>query len=240
MEAMAIAVRLRATRRLGEILMADGRRPERPKKVGGGKVSPSLKELGISKDLSAKAKSYARWDREDFERALAKLEAGIAARTHRPTTDLLRFKLDAEPEPEAPEGKYEAVIVDPDWTEVPRDHTIPAPPIWRDGCHVFLWTKPQDLPRALATNATWKAKYCCLFVWKPTGENRIELIIYARAGSPTFKETKRFACAFEAPGDRPDGRPSQFYDTIERVCKGPIGEFSGSNPNQSPGRAQTR
>lgn len=72
----------------------------------------------------------------------------------------------------------------------------------------------------------WQAAYACTMVWRPTGEDRIEPTIYARVGKPRdFKTTKGFQSAFEADADRPDGRPSHFYETLRRVCEGEIAEI---------------
>lgn len=96
------------------------------------------------------------------------------------------------------------------------------------GAHVFLWTTHRFLPHAFPILKATGARYSCTFTWKkPNGVQPFgcpkfnsEFVLYGRVGKPSFSETKRFYCAFDAPQRGHSIKPSEFYETIQRVTNG--------------------
>lgn len=102
-------------------------------------------------------------------------------------------------------------------------------PIMAADCHVFIWTTQKFLPMSLRLLDAWGGlRYVLTMVWhKPGGFQPIglpqyncEFIVYARAGSPSFVDTKAFNCCFEAPRREHGRKPDEFYDVIRRVTVG--------------------
>lgn len=103
--------------------------------------------------------------------------------------------------------------------------TIPA----ADNCHLFCWTIQKFSPVAACQIVkSWGFRYICTFGWhKPGGfqpfglpQYNLELIIYARKGTPTFVDTKDFNVCFQAPRGRHSEKPEAFYEMIRRVTSG--------------------
>ncbi len=145
--------------------------------------------------------------------------------------------------PPPPEGRYDAIVVDPPWPvqiiqrEVrPNQISMPYPIMTiqeieeieipaNDSCHLFLWTTHKWLPSSFAILSSWTFKYVCTFTWhKPGGfqpvglpQYNCEFILYARRGTPVFRDTKNFPVCFEAPRGRHSEKPDYFYEMVARV-----------------------
>jgi len=144
------------------------------------------------------------------------------------------------------DGKYDVIVIDPPWkmSKIDRDITpeqtgldyptmteaelsaIPLP--METDCHVFLWTTHKFLPVALRLVDGWSLKYTLTFVWHKNGgfqpfnlpQYNCEFIIYARNGSPKFRDTKDFFTCFDAPRTGHSQKPEEFYNVIRRVTAG--------------------
>ena len=143
-------------------------------------------------------------------------------------------------------GLYDVIVVDPPWptAKIERDVrpnqtgfdypvmelaelqqlTIPA----EDDCHLWLWTTHKFLPEAFGLLKAWNFNYVCAFVWhKPGGfqpvglpQYNCEFALYARKGTPAFKDTKNLPVCFDAPRGAHSEKPGEFYEMVARVTAG--------------------
>lgn len=137
METDAAEIRLRAERRLGEML-AETRRARGAAGVGpiavptgNSNQPPTLEELGIDRKLSSRAQKLAAVPEADFEGRLASWRDGIAAGNDRVTVNLLnrdgKARSRAERERDLagrirdlPDRRYGVILADPEWRFEPR------------------------------------------------------------------------------------------------------------------------
>ena len=281
MELDAIEIRIRAERRLGEILKVErdaGRLATRETAVKSSTTEEldTLTDIGVDKKLSARAGKLAGWREPEFEAEVAQWRELIEAGLDRPKADIMRAKqrreqreaAEAMAEPSQIDEVYPVIVIDPPWpmgrihrnvrpNQTGLDYPtmgldeigaldIPATP----DCHLFLWTTQKFLPPALDIAGAWGFRYVCLFTWhKPGGfqpvglpQYNAEHVVYARKGSPTFRDTKAFPLCFSASRGAHSEKPTEFYDMIRRVTEGPridmFGrrDISGFKPwgNQAP------
>lgn len=152
---------------------------------------------------------------------------------------------------ETPKGKYRCIVIDPPWDvqKYERDvrpnqsADLDYPTLTHeqiaefdiggmssdDGCHLFCWTTQKHLPPTLAIVEQWGFKYCLVMVWHKNGgpqpfglpQYNCEFVVYARRGSPEFRDTKQFFTCFNAQRREHSRKPDEFYELIERVTYGP-------------------
>ena len=151
--------------------------------------------------------------------------------------------------------RYGTIVIDPPWDmeKIKRDvrpnqvafdyptmteeelERFPVADMAADDCHLFCWTTMKFLPVALRLISAWRFKYYGLMVWyKPGGfqphgfyQNNCEFVIYARNGSPKFRDTQAFMACFQGERREHSRKPDVFYDTIRRVTSdGRIDVFS--------------
>ncbi len=153
--------------------------------------------------------------------------------------------------PEAPEGKYKTIVIDPPWP-IEKIERIVAPKQKKDigyqlmdieeikqlpmadlfhegGCNVFLWTTHKHLPVSFEILATWGVKYICTMVWHKKGgfqpfnlpQYNCEFVLYGHSGPIEFTETKDFMCCFNGKRLGHSVKPSEFFSVIQRVSPKP-------------------
>lgn len=137
LEIDAAEIRLRAERRLGELIEAQkesvglnkGGRPktgadEEPVKTGADEEPvyiPKLSDIGIDKKLSSRAQKLAAVPEEQFETMLTDWRERVEQENERVTTNLIRAGERARRDEELPrsielpEGKYSVIYADPPW-----------------------------------------------------------------------------------------------------------------------------
>ena len=147
-----------------------------------------------------------------------------------------------------PQGKYyDVIVVDPPWPmqKIERDvapnqvseldyPTMDIEEIEQleipsaDNCHLFMWATQKFLPMAFNILNKWDFKYVCCFCWhKPGGfqpfglpQYNWEPCLYARKGTPKFRDLKAFSLCFNAGRGKHSEKPNEFYEMVERVTGG--------------------
>jgi N6-adenosine-specific RNA methylase IME4 len=219
---------------------------DRPAPRGPGSAAKA-QAIGVTRAAVERAEYIKTHNPEAAQKVAAgDMSASQAVRETRKQLQQERLAEVASREIELPTGLYDVIVVDPPWpmekierdvrpNQVAFDYPtmteaeladlhIPAD---RD-CHVWLWTTHRFLPMALRLLDAWNLKYVCTFVWhKPGGFQPIglpqynsEFALYARAGSPSFIDTKALPTCFDAPRGKHSEKPEEFYETIRRVTGG--------------------
>lgn len=129
LEVDAAEIRMRAERRLGEIIkaqketvgLATGGDAMRARFQPGTEVRPTLADAGIDKKLSSRAQKLAAVPEAEFEGMLGEWRERVGRENERVTTNLLKAgervrNNDSLTAPEIPEGKYSVIYADPPWT----------------------------------------------------------------------------------------------------------------------------
>jgi len=228
MQAKAITIRLRAERRLGELIKAQGRSQGRP-------PADAERNLQIQTEL-AKGKPTEEVSREHgiSQRQVQRIQNQAPAPVAVQSTlkelginpnDSCKAKTIAsmnETDFEQSLAELEARNIKGK-TRPTKDilsaHRKPFSPInpeggsptviFEDMCcdvpiegdwNIFVWCNPSQLPQGIAFLKKLGASYRCLFTWSGEGENeyRFETVIYGFIGKPQIKDNKGFRTAFTA------------------------------------------
>lgn len=130
LEVDAAEIRLRAERRLGEILRdtpkaTGGTHGGRPTKLGAKQepsfnAPPTLADMGIDKKLSSRAQKLAAVPEPEFENQIAGWRDRVSQESERVTTSLIRRGEREQrdqnlKQPEIPDGQYGLIYADPPW-----------------------------------------------------------------------------------------------------------------------------
>ena len=197
LEIAAMEYRVRAERRLGEILaetpLHRGGRPGRAKPLDQVEGFPTLAELGLTYDQAARAQRVAALDAAEFERRVADWRKQEARRRGRAVASLL--KQVARPAAPAktrplPEGTYRCILADPPWPfearssagedRAPANHyptmtvadiaALPVEDLAAPDCLLLLWAQWNDLQGALDVIDAWGFRPITGgFVWAKEG-----------------------------------------------------------------------
>lgn len=199
LEIDAAEIRMRAERRLGELM--EYQRQTVGMNTGAKGVGtevrvdtkPTLAEAGIDKNLADRARKMAAVPEEKFEAALGEWRERVADETMRVTSNLLlageRAQAKAAPISKT-EGKYSCIVIDPPWQMEKIERDVRPNQAWFDyptmdegelssfdvggmaeeNCHLFCWTTQKFLPMSLRLIEAWGFKYVLTMVWhKPGG-----------------------------------------------------------------------
>lgn len=193
MQNWAAEIRIRAERKLGEMLptvISHGG----DRKSSGHDGNLKLSDIGVHPKLSSRAQAIAAVPEEDFEKAINKhreqqkeLTSTTIRRIYAAGKKNQELEKIRSGEVKAPVGKYDVIVIDPPWQmeKIARDVApdqagfdyptmtedeltvldIPS----ADDCHVFVWTTHKHLPMAMRLLGKWGMDYICTFVWHKNG-----------------------------------------------------------------------
>lgn len=220
--------------------------PELAHAVESGRVSVSAAADVAELPKETQREIVAKGEKEILEAAKQIRHARAGERKQR-NDELRSAAMAIEP----PQGKYRCIVIDPPWDvqKFERDirpnqsSELDYPTLTHDqiaefdiggmasddGCHLFCWTTQKHLPPTLAIIEQWGFSYCLVMVWHKNGgpqpfglpQYNCEFVVYARRGSPDFRDTKQFFTCFNAPRREHSRKPDEFYELIERVTYGP-------------------
>ena len=130
LETDAAEIRIRAERRLGELIaaqkagpgLAPGGQPYQSTCTNGEQVAPTLADAGIDRKLSSRAQKMAAVPPEEFEQLVAGWRGRIESENERVTTNLLKAGARASRDErlaaqvaEMPDGEFGVIYADPAW-----------------------------------------------------------------------------------------------------------------------------
>ena len=197
----AAEYKLRAERRLGEIL-AITERAKRPPGPGRGKVgSPAvptlsdvatLSDMGLSKKVSSRAQKLAAVSADIFEAKIAQAkgstkELGFSTFADRAAREIVHRAKLSEP---LPEGKYRVIYADPPWKyrdsglddyghaerhypsmSIEELCELPVKSLSAEDAVLFLWVTAPMLEEAFRVIDAWDFTYKAMFVWDKVKHN---------------------------------------------------------------------
>lgn len=196
LEVDAAEIRIRAERRLGQMLQETAETGERQTRGGDRKaaesksIAPTLIDIGISKDLSARAQAIASVPEQQFEQILSEAREEQAAVTGRMMEKLARESTRSSREAELsgkavalPADKYSLIYADPPWryehvktesraieNQYPTMSledicALPVAEMAHDDCVLFLWATSPKLAEAMRVIESWGFTYRTCAVW---------------------------------------------------------------------------
>jgi N6-adenosine-specific RNA methylase IME4 len=193
-------IKLRAERKAGELLREVVRRggDRRSKVTPDDHAPPTLTDLGVSKNESAKWQRIASMPETEFEEAVSEANS---------ETELLRKAKALEQQAEVAEnerkvaeapsldaavlegGIFSTIVIDPPWDAgdegdvnqfgrtQPTYATMPfevvkdleVPHLSADDCHLYLWITNRSLPKGFQLLEAWGFRYVTMLTWcKPS------------------------------------------------------------------------
>lgn len=200
----AAEIKLRAERRLGEMLAASeknngGRPPEnRSHDVTGFPVPPVYRDLGIEKMAAHRWQQVARLPEATFETYIAETKGKdelTTAGAIRLVQVMDRAERKHNPGP-MPSGVYDVILADPPWqydnsmdgwgaaelhypaASIDEIKAIPVPSA--DNCTLFLWATNPFLREAMEVAQAWGFSYKTNLVWVKRGLTRPGSGFYVR------------------------------------------------------------
>ena len=193
LEIDAAEIRIRAERRVGELMQAQreiGGFPhggDRKSKVATGPLKPiTISEAGIDKHLADRARKLAAVEPEKFEVMLSDWHEPVSRETERVTTNLLREgerqqKKQERKAPPLPTGKYHVLYADPLWRyehikseSRAIENQYPTMSLQEicalsvpaaDNAVLFLWATSPKLSEAMRVIEAWGFDYRTCAVW---------------------------------------------------------------------------
>jgi len=199
-------------------------------------VPPTLKEIGVSKDLSAEAQILADLPVEEQEKVkTGKTSKQAAKRKQKKKKDTESIANKTFP---IIKGKYKTILIDPPWdygafSLAGRGHPeyatmslddIQALNIGKyaeENCHLYLWTTNNFLHEALKLGVGWGFSYKTVITWiKPSMgmgsyfRNSTEQLLFFVKGTLQTR-TDNTLTHFEAPREKHSKKPEISYKFIE-------------------------
>lgn len=227
LEVDAAEIRMRAERRLGQMLIVS---PKNTGSRGIGKSGvppkhPTFQDAGIDKKLSSRAQKLAAVPEADFEGMVGKWRDRVGKENERVTTNLLRAgeqeRRDRDLcETEWPTGKYAVIYADPPWryehppigasnrsienqypTMTLEDIcALPVETLLNDNAILFLWATAPKLAECLQVIEAWGFVYRTCMVWV---KDKIGMGYHARNKHEILLIAKRGQLAPPEPVNRP-------------------------------------
>jgi N6-adenosine-specific RNA methylase IME4 len=243
LEISAAELRVRAERRIGEILAeikaAGGLDKRRHLRIGpeapSGHLGESLADLGIDKKLSMRAQAYAALAEAEFESRIAEWRDVEARRRSRAVASL--FKAIARPAPPRetpplPAGKYGAILADPPW----RFETWSQAGLDRAADNHYPTMSTREI-MALSV-AELAADDCVLFLWELTSARhaamavldawgfffRTVAFVWAKEGGLGLGYWTRHRCELCLLATR--GQPKRLDAGVDQLVAAPRGRHS--------------
>lgn len=210
-------------------------------------LPPTLAELGITKNESARAQLLVKVPEKTFDDLkTGKKNRSDVVREEKRKEIIEKLENIETQKVKKLDGVYDVIVIDPPWPmeKIERDcrpnqSQFDYPIMSEDemtglkipfanDCHVFVWTTHKFLPMAFRLLERWGLKYVCCFTWhKPGGfqpmglpQYNCEFSLYARKGTPKFIDTKAFPVCFNAERGKHSEKPEEFYDVVRRVSAG--------------------
>ena len=240
--AYALAIKIEALRKLGEILQVTPRHaggdpvPER-NRVG----QPStLRDLGVSKKLSMVAQQLAAMPDEQFEQVREGVQTvsealrNLKHQSRKTSREAIAWKKVSDPK-----GQYDLILCDPPWqydfsetgnreienqyptmtVEELENLKIPL----SDDCVLFLWATAPKLREAISMIDAWGFQYKTHAIWDKTKigmgywfRGQHELLLVATRGNVSPPEqSDRVSSIFTEARTRHSAKPSCVYEWIE-------------------------
>jgi len=238
-------IKLRAERRAGELLKETPKqKPGEYKRSHAVTVTPTLAEIGITKNQSSKWQKIASITEEKFENFLS-------VQKELSTAGVLNYKKNLDRQErvdttETPrlEGKYRIIYADPPW-KYGSDYQdkfghakshystmdqselcdLPVKEICMPNCVLFLWVTSPKLPEGLGVIQSWGFDYKTSFIWDKVKHNygnynsvRHEFLLIGGKGSSTPDVKKLYDSVVSIErSEKHSEKPEYFRNLIDEL-----------------------